>query len=157
MYSLLENTEDSIYIVDKNHNYLLVNQELLKRLGLPRDEIIGKSFDLLHNPEETEVFTEKIDWVFHQGTPTKEEHKSDKLGQWFLRTYSPIKDWSTKKTIAVAVVSKDITEMKKTEYELKEFEEKYRLIFENSAVAIMRTNEKEQIISWNAYTENMLS
>jgi PAS domain S-box-containing protein len=113
LYSLLENTEDSIYIVDKNHNYLLVNQELLKRLGLPRDEIIGKSFDLLHNPEETEVFTEKIDWVFHQETPTKEEHKSDKLGQWFLRTYSPIKDWSTKKLLLLQLYQKISQKWKK--------------------------------------------
>lgn len=34
--------------------------------------------------------------------------------------------------------------------------EKYRIIFENSAVAIMLTNENERIVNWNKYTENLL-
>lgn len=35
-------------------------------------------------------------------------------------------------------------------------QEIYQIVFENSAVAIMLTNEKEQIISWNKYAENLL-
>jgi PAS domain S-box-containing protein len=34
--------------------------------------------------------------------------------------------------------------------------EKYRIIFENSAVAIMLTDENERIVHWNKYTENLL-
>jgi len=34
--------------------------------------------------------------------------------------------------------------------------EKYRVIFENSAVAIMLTNENERIVHWNRYTEQLL-
>ena len=156
LQSLLENTNDSIYIVDKNHTYLMVNQELLQRLQLSKNDVIGKTFDALHTPEETLAFSQKIDGVFTHAISAKEEHKSEKLGQWFLRTYSPIKDRITNETVAVAVVSKDITEMKQTESDLKESEENYRLIFENSAIAIMKSNEKEQIISWNNYTERML-
>ncbi|MBN2065231.1 MAG: PAS domain-containing protein, partial [Candidatus Thermoplasmatota archaeon] len=32
----------------------------------------------------------------------------------------------------------------------------YQIVFENSAVAIMLTNENEQIISWNKYAEDLL-
>lgn len=35
-------------------------------------------------------------------------------------------------------------------------EEKYKIIFENSAVAITVADEKEHIISWNNYTEKLL-
>ena len=35
-------------------------------------------------------------------------------------------------------------------------EEKYRIIFENSAVAITVTNEHERIIAWNNYAEALL-
>jgi PAS domain S-box-containing protein len=34
--------------------------------------------------------------------------------------------------------------------------EKYRIIFDNSAVAIMLTDENERIVHWNAYTETLL-
>jgi len=37
-----------------------------------------------------------------------------------------------------------------------ESEEKYRVIFENSAVAITVTDEHEQIVSWNHYAEALL-
>jgi len=53
-------------------------------------------------------------------------------------------------------VIRDITERKKAENKLKESEARYRTIFDNSAVAIMLTDENEKIISWNKYAENML-
>jgi len=40
--------------------------------------------------------------------------------------------------------------------ELDVLEEKYKTIFENSAVAITLTDENERIILWNKYTENLL-
>jgi len=50
----------------------------------------------------------------------------------------------------------DITERKKAEEKLKSSEEQYRCIFENSAVAIMLTDERERVVSWNKYTEDLL-
>jgi two-component system sensor histidine kinase/response regulator len=56
---------------------------------------------------------------------------------------------------SLAIIA-DITDLKKTEKELKESEKKYRTIFDNSAVAITLTDENEQIISWNKYAETLL-
>jgi len=50
----------------------------------------------------------------------------------------------------------DITERKKAEGKLRASEEQYRGIFDNSAVAIMLTDECERVISWNKYTETLL-
>ncbi len=45
---------------------------------------------------------------------------------------------------------------RKIEYsELDGLEEKYKTIFETSAVAITLTDENERIILWNKYTENL--
>jgi len=53
-------------------------------------------------------------------------------------------------------IIKDISKLKNTEKKLKESENKYKSIFENSAVAITLTDENEKIISWNNFTEKLL-
>ena len=56
----------------------------------------------------------------------------------------------------VIVTLSDITEHKKAEYEHQLAEDKYRMIFENSAVAITMVDEHERLISWNRFTEDLL-
>jgi PAS domain S-box-containing protein len=56
----------------------------------------------------------------------------------------------------MVVVIYDITEHKKMECEHNLAEERYRLIFENSAVAITIADEQERIISWNKFAEDLL-
>ncbi len=56
----------------------------------------------------------------------------------------------------VIVTLSDITEHKKAEYERQLAEDKYRVIFENSAVAITMVDEHERLISWNRFTEDLL-
>lgn len=52
--------------------------------------------------------------------------------------------------------NEDISKLKNIENKLIESEEKYKTIFENSAIAITITDENEKIISWNKYTEKLL-
>ena len=61
------------------------------------------------------------------------------------------------KTVGSIGIIRDISKLKKTERKLKESEERYRTIFENSAVAITLTDDQERIISWNDFTEDLLN
>ncbi|MFC1763601.1 PAS domain S-box protein [Planctomycetota bacterium] len=47
-------------------------------------------------------------------------------------------------------------ERKKAERNLHDAEQRYRTIFENSAVAIMMVDDHENLVSWNRFTENLL-
>ncbi len=47
-------------------------------------------------------------------------------------------------------------ERKKAERQLQATEQRYRTIFENSAVAIMMADENRQLVSWNEFTEHLL-
>jgi PAS domain S-box-containing protein len=60
------------------------------------------------------------------------------------------------KTVGSVGIIKDISKLKEAERKLKTSEEKYKTIFENSAIAITLTDENERIISWNRFTENIL-
>jgi PAS domain S-box-containing protein len=50
----------------------------------------------------------------------------------------------------------DITELKKAEEEHRLADEKYRTIFENSAVAITVADDQERLVSWNWFWEGLL-
>lgn len=47
-------------------------------------------------------------------------------------------------------------ERKRAKQELQGAEQRYRMIFENSAVAIMMVDEQERLVSWNKFTEYLL-
>jgi diguanylate cyclase (GGDEF)-like protein/PAS domain S-box-containing protein len=117
--SLVESTEDSIYLVDRNYKYLFMNKKHISRMGFSGNEYLGKEYSEFHSFDETKLFVEKIDDVFNTGKSVYHEHKSLRDGRYFLRTLSPVKK-SDGTIIAVTVVSKDITEYIKMEEKLSE-------------------------------------
>ena len=118
--SLVESTEDSIYLVDRNYRYLFMNKKHLSRMGLPEGGFLGRPYGEFHLPKETKEFIEKIDDVFKSGESVQHEHRSHMDGRYFLRTLSPVK--TSDGTIqAVTVVSKDITSMKQVEEKWRTF------------------------------------
>ena len=117
--SLVESTEDSVYLVDADCKYLLINEKHRSRFGLPEDQIIGRPYSAFHSPEETKAFTEKVDEVFKTSRSVWHEYRSRRDGRHFLRTLSPVKEIDGK-TTAVTIVSKDITERKHLEAQLQQ-------------------------------------
>lgn len=114
--SLVESTDDSIYLVDRDCAYLFVNEKHLSRLGLSIELILGKTYGEFHPPEETTEFTGIIERVFREGGSVQYEHRSHRDNRYFVRTLSPVKG-PKGKISAVTVVSKDITEHKNAEEE----------------------------------------
>ncbi|TNF54445.1 diguanylate cyclase, partial [bacterium] len=116
--SLVESSDNSIYLVDKDYRYLFINKKHLKRLGISQAQFKGKSFGDFHMPVETKMFQEKVDTVFKTGNSDQYEYQSLRDGRFFLQTYSPVFD-SDRNIKAVTVISKDITERKKMEERLR--------------------------------------
>jgi two-component system, cell cycle sensor histidine kinase and response regulator CckA len=134
---LVDSTSDSLYLVDEEGRYIFINDNHLQRLNLPAEEMVGYSYNDFHSPQQSEDFAEKVKQVFITGQSIQDEHHSPNKKEYFLRTFSPVrKDGNSQKNIAVAIVSKDITDRKQTEEALQRSEEKYRLLIENSNEAI---------------------
>jgi PAS domain S-box-containing protein len=107
--SLVETTDDSIYLVNRKCEYLFMNAKHRSRLFFLFDqEYVGRTYSDFHSPEETTVFSEKVNKVFETGESLQHEHRSQRDGHYFLRTLSPIKG-PNKEVVAVSVVSKDIS------------------------------------------------
>ncbi len=116
--SLVDSTEDSIYLVDRNYKYLFINKKHLSRLGLSGDEYPGCAYSDLHSPDDTKWFVEKTSKVFSTGESVIHENKNLSDGRCFLLTLSPVKKPDGTIT-SVTVISKDITELKNMEEKLK--------------------------------------
>ena len=129
--SLVEFTEDSIYLVDRNSTYLFMNEKHLSRLGLQPDEFLGRTYGEFHSEDDTQVFSAIVEKVFKADRPIQQEHRSLRDDKYFLRTLSPVKDPGDN-TISITVVSKDITELVRSQEALRESEDKYRNLVEES-------------------------
>jgi PAS domain S-box-containing protein len=110
--SLVETTDDSIYLVNRTCEYLFMNAKHRSRMGFSGEEYIGKSYGDFHSPEETKVFTEEVNKVFETGESLQQEHRSRRDDTFFLRTLSPTKG-PNGAIFAVSVVSKDVAKVKK--------------------------------------------
>ena len=117
--SLVESTEDSIYLVDRNCRYLFVNKKHLSHFTLPIGKVIGRTYSDFHSEEETKGFEEKVKEVFETGKSLSYEYRSQRDGGYFLRTLSPVKE-PDGETTAVTVVSKNVSERKRAEEALKQ-------------------------------------
>jgi diguanylate cyclase (GGDEF)-like protein/PAS domain S-box-containing protein len=116
--SLVDSTDDSIYLVDKDLHYLFMNKQHISRIGTD-EKYIGKPFSNFHSPEETDLFAGKVKSALEHKTSEQYEYKSLRDGRYFLQTYSPVIE-NNNVTEAVTIVSKDITGRKKMEEELRE-------------------------------------
>ncbi len=101
-----------------------------------------------------------IETVFDSGLSVRDieihptlKVENQEIMPWFRMGVEPVIIDGSK---FVIVTLSDITENKKVEYERRLAEDKYRMIFENSAVAITIVDQQEQVISWNRFAEDLL-
>jgi PAS domain S-box-containing protein len=112
---------DSIYLVDRNCTFLFMNEKHLKRFGLLLEEVVGKKYGEFHSEEDAKRLAADVNEVCQTGNPITKEHRSERDGKFFLRTFTPIigKD-SDGKISQVAVISKEITHIKLAENKLQD-------------------------------------
>ena len=109
--SLVESTDDSVYLVNRKCEYLFMNAKHRSRLGFFGEEYMGRAYGEFHSPEETRVFREDVERVFETGEPLQHEHRSQRDGNYFLRTLSPIRG-PHREIVGVSVISKNVTQLK---------------------------------------------
>jgi len=116
--ALVESSDDSIYLVDRECHYLFMNRKHMSRMGFTGTEFLGRAYADYHSPDETQWLQEKVALVCEKGESLRHEHRSQRDGNHFLLTLSPIKQGDGRIS-AVTVISKDITALKKLEEELR--------------------------------------
>lgn len=154
-YRSLATTADSMYMIDKNLRYILINEGHLSRFGIPLDKVIGKSYSDFHSLEASKEFFDIAERVFKTGESVQHEYRSERDGQFFLRTFSPVKSSDGEATVSVTVVSKNITDRKQVEEKLKESERLLHDVIQGSALAAFVIGKDHRVIYWNRALEEL--
>jgi len=124
-------------------------------------DLFGYGWNELNEMSLEDIFSDKTEWsslmeeIRSKGGMNFESENKRKDGSKFPVAIDTSLFPMDGKPVMLALIW-DITERKKAEEQIRASEEKYRCIFENSAVAIMMTDENENVISWNKYTETLL-
>jgi PAS domain S-box-containing protein len=124
--SFVESVDESIYTVDRDFRYLLVNTRHLVRMGITPNVYTGKRYADFHSPAETHVFEELVQKVAESKRPVQDEYEKD--GQHFLRKFSPVTDPLINEVIAVTIISSEITGRKLAEKNLAAINRKLNLV-----------------------------
>jgi len=154
--TIFENYAVAITLADENERIVSWNKYAEKLLNLDEKEIFMKHVSELYPPEEWKKI--RGENIRQKGMRHKLETKMIRKGEGFICVEISlcVLKGAKGKTMGSVGIIRDITKLKTTEKKLMESEEKYKTIFENSAVAIMLTDENENIVSWNSYAEKML-
>jgi PAS domain S-box-containing protein len=108
--NIFESISDMVYFNDRDFNIRHINQAVVKKLGKPAEEIIGKKcYEVFHGkdkPLDTCHHTKTID----TGKAFVEEIRDSYLGGTFVVSSSPIFD-STGNIVGTVHISRDITEL----------------------------------------------
>ncbi|KXA99151.1 hypothetical protein AKJ40_03825, partial [candidate division MSBL1 archaeon SCGC-AAA259M10] len=147
--SLVKGSNDPIYIVDENCRIVFANQAELEKTGMSFEEIIGSKFRESHPEKDARAFEKKVRKTFDTGNSQRQEVKHEETGRYYDRTLSPIKNPRTGKVDRIAVISKDVTERKQREKELRESEARFRRFFENEPEYCYMVSPKGKIIDVN--------
>jgi PAS domain S-box-containing protein len=142
--SFVESVEDSIYTVDRDSRYLLINARHLVRRGLSPEMYAGRCYGDFHSAEETEVFTGQVQQVLTAKSMVQDEYEQN--GRHYLRKLNPVIDPVVNEVIAVTVISSDITERKHAEKNLETINRKLNLMND-----ITRHDMLNQLTVLNSY------
>ena len=135
--AMFENTGTAIIILEEDRTICLVNKKCEELLGYSRDEVVGKKkwAEFMDDPVELEqVMTlsrERRKTVRHTGSYELRLRRGDGTVRTVWVTASPIPGSS--QTIASLI---DITDLREAQQAMRESEEKFRSLFEQSMDAL---------------------
>ncbi len=142
--SIINSTNDGVYALDRNWNFIYINERMAKLGGLTPDQVIGRN--------GWSVFPKLI------GTPLEKilretmEKKEVRTFEWGGRIYSneawkytiiPIED-------GITVFAEDITERERTENALKESEQKYHELIDSLPEVVFEIDLNANLVYANS-------
>ncbi len=142
---IAENMYDTLYMLDTEGHFIFVNDIALERTTYTREHFIGKSFLDFVRLEERAIVQKSFDVVMKgKSVPPYELSHLNASGKplWEEINVTPLDDKG--RIIGMLVISRDITERKRIEEELKLYRDNLEVLIESRAAELRMANEHLQ-------------
>jgi PAS domain S-box-containing protein len=154
--TIVENASDQIYMIDADDKLLYVNKAAAMVSKRRPEEMVGKSiFDLFPN-EIAAVFSRNLKKVFRTGERIDRDEPMIAGGKemWISTGLVPMKN-PEGKVEAVMGISRDITERRQREEELRQLHEYLQLQVDRMPVALIVWSPEFCVQTWNPAAEKI--
>ena len=146
--TLLDSIDEVYFEVDIAGNLTFFNDSLSKSLGYSDDELMGMNNRDYMSPESAKKIYNLFNQIYKTGTPRKKAvyeiiRKDGSRG--FHELFASLMKDQAGQPIGFRGIAHDITEFKQAEQALRDSEEKFRLIAENSIDAIWQTDLNNKV------------
>ncbi len=163
---VVENISDVVWTTDIHFNTTFISPSVERMLGEPAELYIKRSIAQRMPPHSLKLVNQILsEEMEKEKIPGIEKNRSRQIELehyhangslvWVGMNVSFIRDWQGNPTGFLGV-SRDISQLKKTELQLRESEERFRLLAENSLDGIMITIPDGRILSANQAACHML-
>ena len=153
---VFEHSPTAIIVMDSKERVVIWNPLAEKLLGMSKADLFNKNIGSLFPPKEWKRFRALN--ICHRGMLSNITTKICRKDGSLLdigASMSVLKD-SKGKLIGFIGMFYDVTYEKLVVQQMRESENKLRIILDNSAAAITMSDDKEQIVSWNSFAEKLL-
>ena len=153
---IMESTPDAVFVKDLNGRYMMVNPAAGKYVNRASDEVVGLTDTELFGPENGLILMDRDRQVIETGeTQTYEFARPGGEGvNTYLTTKGPYRD-ANGRMLGVLGISRDITDRKRAEEEIRQSQQKLRMHFENTPLAVVEWDLDFRVSAWNPSAERI--
>jgi hypothetical protein len=153
---ITEGTTDAIFVKDLQGRYLMMNSAGARILGRSVKEIIGKDDEELFSPETgREIMARDRQVLQSSEVQTYEEPGTAAgLSRLYLATKGPYRD-ANGEVIGLLGICRDITDRKRTEEQIRQSQQKLRVHFEHTPLAVVEWDLEFRVAAWNPSAERI--
>jgi len=153
---IINSVADPIFVKDAQHRFTLLNQAFCEFVGIPHDDLLGKSdFDFFPQ-EQAQVFWEKDAEVFASGMVNINQEKLTTADDQtkYMETKKSVFSSPSGEQYLVGCI-RDITAIRKAELEMQKLRDLLRSIIDSMPSILVTVDPAGAINQWNAEAEKV--
>jgi two-component system cell cycle sensor histidine kinase/response regulator CckA len=156
LQGITEGTTDAVFVKDLVGRYLMINSAGASFLGRGVAEILGKDDTEVFSPEAGRAIMARDRAVVQSGEAQtyEEPASSEGVSRIYLSTKGPYRD-PNGQVIGLLGICRDITERKRAEEEIRQSQQKLRIHFEHTPLAVVEWDLEFRVAAWNPAAERM--
>jgi PAS domain S-box-containing protein len=147
--NIIDSIAEPVFVKDRQHRWVILNDAVCRMIGHPREELLGKTDYEFFPASEADIFHQKDEEVFRTGNENiNEEYLTDASGiRHAILTRKTLYTDTTGETYIIGVIS-DITRQKEFEENLKHFNEELEQRVRERTLALELSNRELESFSY---------